>query len=324
MMLVASGVIRQFAGRYLEEYDPTLGLSVLPRVMSVVRLDPFGLMTGVDVDEGEWMEQRLGALRREPAAPWLEALAVCVWGGDQDVSSFEEAGLGHALLSTLRRMKALKFLYMGDDLMDDRLGDAEAHLGAVASYVRAAPSLEEAVFRGEWMMLGALRHARLRRLRIECNEVVRDIAAQLMEAHLPRLEELAFSVGGDVYEEVEPELLEPLWSGKLMPRLTRLMLRNGDRCDALVRELVGSPLWERLERLELSSGVLTDRGAECLCRGVSSTKVRALDVSGNLLSPDGLERLRRCGWRVIDRGQRVDEARWGASLDRYAVPLTVP
>jgi uncharacterized protein (TIGR02996 family) len=98
------------------------------------------------------------------------------------------------------------------------------------------------------------------------------------------LRTLAFRAPGQPGDSstVEAPELAPLLESRALARLEALALEGTLSTDALPEMLVGSPLLPGLERLDLTGGTLTDRGAEALMSRVERfLHLERIDLDGN-------------------------------------------
>jgi hypothetical protein len=118
--------------------------------------------------------------------------------------------------------------------------------------------------------------------------VVRAVGA----SDLPNLWSLELWLGTDNYGgDATAADLADLLSGARLPALTSLGLRNAEIADEVAAAVAGAPVVARLTILDLSMGVLTDRGARALLAGQPLTHLDELHLWHHYLSTDMMERL---------------------------------
>lgn len=184
------------------------------------------------------------------------------------------------------RPAALRRLQLGDS------GHGVAQLGSLEALWPALPQLRELVAHGE-LALGDCTLPELRRAVFAPAALPRRTAAQLARARWPRLEELRITFGG--YAHAIGRELVALVARTDLPALAHLALVGYQACDELVDALVGSPVLARLRVLELTHGVLTDRGARTLLAHAGAfAHLDRLDLTGSSqLARATVARLRR-------------------------------
>jgi len=98
--------------------------------------------------------------------------------------------------------------------------------------------------------------------------------------------------------------LDPVLTGEAIPNVRQLGLRDCEFADALCGVLPGSRVASQLRTLDLSRGMMTDRGARTLARLADSLRaLEVLDATSNYLSPDGVQMLQRRFRRVVSGEQ---------------------
>jgi hypothetical protein len=177
------------------------------------------------------------------------------------------------------------------------VGDAEISWIAqddVTPLLDAFPRLTGFTVRGGGSLrLAGLEHATLRALAIESGGLsgatVRDVAS----ARLPALRHLELLLG-DTYYGYDATLddLAPILSGEAFPRLRYLGLRNASGTDDLVTALAGAPVTATVRTLDLSMGTLTDRGARVLLDTPVFHRLERLDLDHHYMSEAVQEEVR--------------------------------
>lgn len=84
---------------------------------------------------------------------------------------------------------------------------------------------------------------------------------------------------------------EALCRSKNLPALQYLTLRLTDIGNAGLEALVKSPLFERLQTLELIGGIISDEGVATLC-AAGPGSLQQLDLTENYISKDGVKQLK--------------------------------
>ncbi|MBH22960.1 MAG: hypothetical protein CMH57_00605 [Myxococcales bacterium] len=312
-------------GRFIEVYDPVLGLGLVGQraadhLAVLISLDEADLLRAYSPDgpfEDEAIRDKLRALAEERDAQHLKHLLLCDWHGDPYGPTLYDSQITLELCRLAPRFTGLRSLYVGDALT--RTGPPQSYVQGVGALLRSFPDLEELHVCSRVSLLGVLRHARLKTLRVETLEEAYEVMLDLSRSHLPSLERLdlwltdmggggGFDEFADDIDQDELELFAPLLSGKATPALQHLALCNTWLSDPLVIELTASPLFGRLRHLDLSGGTLTDRGARALIAAAAHTRLETLTISRNFVSASAREHLRQAGaWTLRDSGQRLDD-----------------
>ncbi|MGW5421157.1 STM4015 family protein [Streptomyces sp. NPDC003943] len=219
----------------------------------------------------------------------VRAIVVGGWDEAYDTSS---AAIVEALAGAKDRLPALEAVFLGDMLSED-CEISWIMQSDVTPLLAAYPGLHTLAVRGaSGLEFPPLRHEGLRRLVLQTGglpaSVVRDIGA----CDLPALEHLELWLGRDDYgNDTTPADLEPILAGTRLPALRYLGLRNSDTQDDVAAAVASAPVVSRLAELDLSMGVLTDKGAEALLAGQSLTHLKRLDLSHHYVSEETAERI---------------------------------
>ncbi|WP_328393455.1 STM4015 family protein [Streptomyces sp. NBC_00390] len=213
-------------------------------------------------------------------------------GSWSDAFDSAPEGVVSALLGAKDRLPRLRALFLGD-ITYEQCEISWINQGSVGPLLDRFPELEVFGVRGgEGLEFPALKHERLRDLRVEAGglsaEVVRGIAA----SELPALEHLDVWLGTSWYGgTADVSDVEPILSGTRLPRLRYLALRNSEIQDQIAAAVASAPVVAGLETLDLSMGTLGDDGAEALLTGQPLTHLKKLDVHHHFLSEAMMKRL---------------------------------
>ncbi|MFJ7263449.1 STM4015 family protein [Streptomyces globosus] len=189
------------------------------------------------------------------------------------------------LLPAADRMPELRALFLGDMTCEES-EISWIEQADVAPVLEAFPLLEEFGVRGgSGLVFPPLRHAALRRLRIETGGLSREVVRTVGACDFPALEDLDIWLGTSWYgADTQPADLEPFMTGSRLPALRRLALRNSDIQNEIATALAGAPVVARLRELDLSMGTLGDEGALALLDGQPLTHLRKLDLHHHFIS----------------------------------------
>ncbi|GAA2252361.1 hypothetical protein GCM10010145_20110 [Streptomyces ruber] len=273
-------------------------------------VDPAGLpapesvawrVTGDIYGSGESWEKAFERFRAAVDITRVRALIVGVWG---EAYEGGPEGVIEALVKAHGQLPALRALFLGDITVEESEISWIAQ-GDVTPLLETFGDLAELGVRGGHdLRLNAVRHDRLRTLRVETGgmpaEAVRGVAA----SELPALEHLDLWLGTSEYGgDAEVTDLEPILAGTRLPALKHLALRNSEMQDDICAALAAAPVVARLDVLDVSMGVLTDDGAAALLTGQPLTHLKTLDMHYNFLGEEMRARLRDT---LEPAGVRVD------------------
>lgn len=232
----------------------------------------------------------------KPESAEAEAIVIGPWHGEEHDKSPEEVVT--LLAESRAKLPSLKAIWVGD-ISSEENEMSWINQADLSPLLQAFPKLELLRSRGGIdLALSNPSHGHLRALIAETGGMSKSFVGQVTSSHFPDLEYLELWLGTDEYGcNVEVADLEPILSGKLFPKLRYLGFRNYYQVDDLAAALVGSPILSRLETLDLSLGILSDRGGEALL-GLKDTGLQELNLHYNYLSPAMKSRLKELPFQV--------------------------
>ncbi|MFE7773642.1 STM4015 family protein [Streptomyces sp. NPDC057445] len=248
----------------------------------------------ITVDAYESEEEWEAAFARFTAAVDTSKVRALIVGAWSDVYDSGPDEVVSALLAARDRLPELRALFVGDITFEE-CEVSWINQGNMTPLLDAFPELVEFGVRGgSGLVFDAVRHEKLRTLRVETGglpvQVVRGVAA----SELPSLEHLDLWLGVSEYGgDAELTDLEPFLAGGRLPRLRHLALRNSEIQDEIASAVAGAPVVARLETLDLSMGTLGDEGAAALLDGQPLTHLKSLDLHHHFISEPMRERIRR-------------------------------
>lgn len=269
-----------------------------------------------EYDREDTLLSLLGDLLEQPGIEQLEALIFGLWmeGGESyDVSP--NAAL-EMLVAQKEKLPNLKALFVGDIISEENeiswIGQ-----GNMSPLWAAFPGLLEFRARGgNDLQLGKIIHDNLQTLIIETGGMNKSIVQEVMEAQAP-LHHLELWLGEENYGDTTSlSDFDTLLGGTLFPELTSLNLNNSTYQDDLTTAVAQSAVVERLEKLGLSMGALTDKGGQALLDSDKLSHLSLLDLTFHYLSPDMQKALAaKYPNVVLDEVQEADE--WGGETHYY-------
>lgn len=216
-------------------------------------------------------------------------------GGDPYVDD-DATVLSRAVLALARRavdLPNLRALFIGEIDDDQLFSGAELD---VAALLQAFPRLEElAVCAQLAMRFRASGHTGLRRLALH-GVMVADEIENVAACRLPALEHLELwstEDFGDAQDPGERAALGELFASGTLPRLRHLGLREFTFIDDMVEQLAASPLLPRLDSLDLSHSLLTDKGAQALMNADGFRDLNRLKLRRHCMYAEMTETVRR-------------------------------
>ncbi|MFE1343487.1 STM4015 family protein [Streptomyces sp. NPDC058757] len=241
-----------------------------------------------DADEEGWAAVFERFLRTVDTTR-VRAIVVGSWEDAYDTSS---APVVTALMGANNRLTALEAVFLGDMTFED-CEISWIVQSDVTPLLAAYPALRELGVRGgTGLAFPSLRHTGLETLVVEAGGLGAEVVRGIAGSELPALEHLELWLGTDEYGgDSSPEDLAPLLSGEAFPALRSLGLCNSVIEDRVAAAVAAAPVVARLDRLDLSMGVLTDEGAAALLDGQPLTHLRELDLEHHYLSAAMRDRL---------------------------------
>lgn len=166
----------------------------------------------------------------------------------------------------------------------------------ISPLLMSYPELEHLRLRGtgELTFGGRISHQNLRSLTIETGGLPPQLLREVLASQLPSLDTLELWLGTPSYGgDVTVADLQPLLSDKLFPKLKRLGLRDSEIVDEIASALQSAPVLARLEGLDLSLGVLSDKGGKALLENSALKQLKQLDLHRHFLSDSMMTSLKR-------------------------------
>jgi hypothetical protein len=233
------------------------------------------------------------------AAPQSKEAPAIIFGLFSEDGGDDSSPIIEALVAVRDQLPNLKGIFLGDIISEEN-EISWIQQRDVSPLFEAYPALEHFRVRGgAGLTLGKIEHARLKSLVIESGGLDADLVRDLCCARLPQLEHLEIWLGSDNYGwNGAVEDLEPLFSGKLFPKLKRLGLRDSEIQDEIAIALARAPITAKLETLDLSLGTLSDKGAAALLNSDAVFGLKKLDLHHHFLTDKMMARLKATGLNV--------------------------
>lgn len=166
---------------------------------------------------------------------------------------------------------------------------------------------------GMGLELGKVSLPKLKSLNIYTGGLSHEVLESIANAKpsLANLEHLEIWLGTEEYEgSVEAKHVKNLLAGEGFPKLKYLGLMNSDIQDEVIEQLAGHPILKQLDVLDISMGVLTNKGGETLLNEDSFLSPKAINCAHHFMSTDMMTKLSE-GFSNIDvSDQQDDEDDW--------------
>ncbi|MEV0901737.1 STM4015 family protein [Actinoplanes sp. NPDC049802] len=274
--------------------------------------DPAAVAWRIDMEDFEASEEEFAAAfekmleRSGPAGP--TALIVGEWG-----SAYETTAPIELLVGNASRLTGLRALFLGE-MSSEQCEVSWIRQGDITPLLTAFPALERLWVRGaEGLDLTPLRHEGLRELVIQSGGLPASVVRAVGACDLPHLTHLELWLGVAAYGgDAGADDLEPVLSGRTLPALTHLGLRNAEIAEELAAAVAAAPVVSRLTSLDLSLGVLGDTGAASLLAGQPLTHLESLSLHHHFMTPEMAQRLvDDLPGVTVDVSDPQSEERWG-------------
>lgn len=288
-----------FFGKTIIDYTLDTAVVHQPDTVYRIRLD----FDRNDVSTAEILKSFLSATDPSP----MTALVLGHWTDayEQGPDEMLEVLIAHA-----PQLPNLKALFVGDITYEE----CEISWIIQADYtalLAAFPQLEALRIRGSnQLQLPATTHAHLREWTIECGGLPKSVLQSLAASQFPALEHLELWLGTDDYGwDAELADVEAAVTALRTPHLRYLGLRDAQIADEVAQWLSTQQDWlPQLHTLDLSLGILTDRGAEALLQIPALAGLSRVDLSHHYVRPEWQERLRAAIPNVVlDEPQDPDD-----------------
>ena len=247
----------------------------------------------------------LAQLGEDPNADKLQALVLGAWGGEETATGEGGPEVIDAVLKLEDACPNLEAIFLGDITQEECEVSWIQH-GDWAPLIAAFPKLQHFRVRGN-SDASAFHSDTLRSLCVQ-SMTSAATARAIATANLPELEHLELWLGTDDYGgDATVADLMPILSGKQFPKLRYLGLRNAQLANEVAEAVATSPILDRIKVLDMSLGVMDDRGGNALLASPAAAKLEQLDLHYNFFSAEVAKKLRGLGPDVnTTRGDATD------------------
>lgn len=225
-------------------------------------VDEVAWRLGAPYDNSLGVVEAIRQAASDPDAGKVQAAVLGAWASWEGDESAD--GIAEALVAAHDRFAGLRGLVFSDVVMEESEISWIEHTD-ISPILAAYPRLEDLLLRGGGIGFGRGGHEKLRRLVVQSGGMVPGAVEDLSRSAWPALEHLELWLGtGEYGGGAGPSELAALLAGEGLPRLRFLGLMDSDRQDEVTAAVVGAPIVERIEVLDLSMGTLSDDGARAL------------------------------------------------------------
>jgi uncharacterized protein (TIGR02996 family) len=256
-----------------------------------------GKLAELEVDEA------LDGLLGHPSARFLRELTV-------GIVSYEDNGYGRILkVIGKHQLPTLRTLILGDFYSEETELNW-SQIGDVTPLYKAAPNLESLTLRSGGIKLGTIDLPKLKELHILTGELDKAAFKSIATAKWPSLERITLQLGEELAFKIAE--LQPIFDGKLFPKLKHLGLGNSPQGDEIAQAIAVSKIAPQLESIDMSDGTMGDVGALALAAG-KLPKLQKIDITNCYCTKAGIAALKKIAKSV--EGKQNDDG--GDPEDRY-------
>lgn len=272
-----------FLAKQVVDYSPEDGIQRPQEVVYRIRL------SYDDYDEGKSIGGLTDAFAKDPNAGQVTEL---IFGAFDFESSDSTEGIVNKLVEYKDVFKNLKAIFIGDITYEEN-EISWINQSNVGPVLDAYPALEHFQVRGgNDLSFGKLVHENLKTLIIETGGLPPNVVAEVSAAHLPALHKLEIRFGSENYGfNSAIGDLATIISGKSFPQLKELGLMNSEIQNEIAIEVSKSPVLDQLEVLDLSMGILDDKGGEAILNSEGMKKLKHINLRHHYLSNDMMSKL---------------------------------
>jgi predicted DNA-binding WGR domain protein len=224
----------------------------------------------------------LEEILNDPRLPEIKQLTIGCW-------SFELGDcqtLIDGLVAHKEKIAQVEELFWGD-IESEETELSWIEQGDMSALIDALPRLSKLIIKGtNHLKLGVKTLPGLRSLEIISGGLPRSVIQDIIASRFPNLEKLVLYAGIEDYGfDGSTEDFKPLFSREKFPKLTWFGIVNAEEQDKIVEWALASNLLPQLETLDLSCGVLTDKGGQLLLDNVDKIKhLKFINLRYNYLS----------------------------------------
>lgn len=242
-------------------------------------------------ENGAGPKELLQKMLDDPELPGIKHVIVGYWGECYEQSP---QAIIDGIVANKDRFAHLDSLYIGE--MDYEECEVSWIIqGDYSAIYQALPNLKSLTIKGaQDLVLGKdISHVGLQKLEIICGGLDVKVIEAVAGANLPALETLILYLGVDDYGyNAQLSDLEKLLVPGKFPALKYLGLVDSEEQDEIAGLILKSGVMKQLETLDLSYGVLTDKGGELLLDYIKEPRtLKKLVIEHHYLTDDMVKKV---------------------------------
>ena len=233
-------------------------------------------------DEAEEGVNLMDRILKDKKLPSLRQITIGCWGYDGEDCS----AIADGIVANKEKFAHLEGLFWGDmDSEEQEISWIEqVDLGPVLDVM---PLLNNLKIKGtNNLSIGKKPRPNLKSLEIISGGLPDSVVEDILGSDLSNLEKLVLYVGVEDYGfEGDLAVFKPLFSKDRFPKLKWLGIVDAEEQDAVVEMFLESDILPQLETMDISAGVLTDKGAQLLLDHVDKiSHLKFINMKYNYLS----------------------------------------
>lgn len=269
-------------------------------------------LTYDDYDNGKTDTDLLNKIINDKKLPDIKQLTIGCW----DYESGDCSDLVEGIIANKEKFAHVEGLFWGDiDQEESEVSWIEQT--DLSSMLDSMPKLSELKIKGtNGLSIGQKARPEIKSLEIISGGLPTSVVEDVIKSDFPNLEKLVLYVGVDDYGyDGSIEQFKPLFSKDKFPKLKYLGLVNAVEEDQIVELFLSSDILPQLETMDISAGVLTDKGGQLLLDNVDKIKhLKFINMEYNYLTEEMQKKLSQLPVKVnVSDPQDIDEDydEWG-------------
>ncbi len=259
-----------------------------------------------EFDEGKTQEDLVNKIVNDKRLPDIKQLTIGCW----DYESGDCQTLVDGIVANKEKFAHIEGLFWGDiDSEETEISWIEQT--DISPVLDSMPKLNNLVIKGtNNLSIGQKARPNLKSLEIISGGLPSGVVEDVIKSDFPNLERLILYVGVEDYGHEGPiEQFKPLFSKDKFPKLKYLGIVNAEEQDEIVQLFLDSDILPQLETMDISAGVLTDKGGQLLLDNVDKVKhLKFINMRYNYLSSEMQKKLSQLPVKVdVSEAEEMDE-----------------
>lgn len=265
-----------------------------------------------DFDNGKSQEDLLNKIINDKKLPDIKQLTIGCW----DFESGDCQELVDGMIANKEKFAHIEGLFWGDiDQEESEVSWIEQT--ELSPLLDIMPNLKELKIKGTNSLgIGQKPRPSITSLEIISGGLPSSVVEDILKSDFSNLEKLVLYVGVDDYGyDGLIDQFKPFFSKEKYPKLTYLGIVNALEEDTIVEYFLESDILPQLETMDISAGVLTDKGGQLLLDNVDKIKhLKFINMEYNYLTEEMQKKLSKLPVKVnVSDAQDIDEDydEWG-------------